>query len=42
MDLEWSSVKINDYMKKRGWFIVCELIAPFYDAAIADAATTNH
>ena len=24
-------------MGRRGWFIVCELISPFHDAAIADA-----
>jgi hypothetical protein len=37
VDLEWSTGKINDYGKKRGWLIVCELISPFHDGAIAEA-----
>ena len=37
VDLEWSTGKINDNGKKRGWLIVCELISPFHDGASAEA-----
>ena len=37
VDLEWSTGKINDYGKKKGWLVVCELISPCHDGAIAEA-----
>ena len=37
VNLEWSTGKINDNGKKRGWLIVCELISPFRDGAISEA-----
>lgn len=37
VDLEWSTGEVRDYGQKRGWLIVCELISPFHDVAIAAA-----
>ena len=38
VDLEWSQQKVTDYGIKKGWVLVCELMAPYHDAAIAEAA----
>ena len=35
VDLEWSKGRVKDYGNKRGWVLVCELIAPYHDAEIA-------
>ena len=37
VDLEWSTFRVRDYANKKGWVLVCELISPFHDAAIAEA-----
>ena len=37
VDLEWSSYRVRDYGNKKGWVLVCELISPFHDVAIAEA-----
>ena len=37
VDLEWSSYRVRDYANKKGWVLVCELISPFHDDAIAEA-----
>ena len=37
VDLDWSPGKINEYGKKKGWTLVCELMSPFHDTAIAEA-----
>jgi hypothetical protein len=37
VDLEWSQQKVKDYGNKKGWILVCELMSPYHDAAIAEA-----
>ena len=37
VDLEWSTKKIDEYGKKKGWLAVCELLSPYHDDLIAEA-----
>lgn len=37
VDLEWSQQKVKDYGNKKGWVLVCELMSPYHDVAIAEA-----
>ena len=37
VDLEWSTFRVRNDANKKGWVLVCELISPFHDAAIAEA-----
>ena len=32
----WTTYMFRDYGNKKGWVLVCELISPFHDVAIAD------
>jgi len=36
-DLEWAPYRVSDYGNKKGWVLVCELIPPFHEIAIAEA-----
>ena len=37
VDLEWTTYRVRDYGNKKGWVLVCELIPPYHEIAIAEA-----
>ncbi len=34
---EWTTYRVRDYGNKKGWVLVCELIPPYHEIAIAEA-----